>query len=906
MSESSGPFPDLPPEVWARLEQILNRFEDAWQRGERPALEDYLAEVDAERAALLRELVHIDLELRRRAGEPAHSEDYLARFPELSEDTEVIAALSAPPCGTPAECKPGPAGETPRGLHDLHTAVTRTLTRRPDTDGPDDDEPRPPPRAGPQGLPQVPGYEILSELGRGGMGVVYKARHVALNRLVALKVLRAGAQASSEEVARFQREAQAVARLRHPNIVQIHDVGSRGGQPHFTMEFIEGGSLAQKLAGVPQPARQAAALVQTLARAVDVAHQNGVIHRDLKPANILLTADQTPKVSDFGLAKRVEVGDGLTESGITLGTPSYTAPEQAQGKVREIGPAADVYSLGAILYEMLSGRPPFRAETSALTVMQVIADDPVPPARLNPKVPRDLETVCLQCLHKNPARRYASARALADDLRRFQNGEPVSARRTPAWERAVKWARRRPAAASLVALIGLIFLGLAAATALLTAANQREREALEQAIRAQRDAEQKEREAAKARQAAEENERQARREREEARRKGQTTKEVASFLTELFQTSDPIGLHGLGLRSGRQKGGDLTARQLLDLGTRRVRAQVKDPAVKAAMLDTLGNVYRSLGEFAKAEPMLKEGLQIREEKLGKDHEDTASSLHHLAWLRHDQGQYREAETLYRRALTIREKVLGPRHLATAATLFNLAYLLSYQDGIPTPARLDEAESLLRRVLDIRREQLPSDHRDLGWARVALAVVLYGRGNRDAEAQKHMVEGIRILGRGENQDAVSATFLKYFAATRARAAKRYAEAEKLYREVVAVTGNLLGEEHPLLAILLGDLAGMLRERGDLPGAEQAIRKALAIGRRCPLGGHPLMIRALLDLGDYERKRGKPAEAEKLYAEALQIARTFQRAELCPVARSRLAEALRDQGRYKEADSLANAP
>jgi tetratricopeptide (TPR) repeat protein len=657
------------------------------------------------------------------------------------------------------------------------------------------------------------------------------------------------------------------------------------------MEFVEGGSLAQKLAGTPQPARQAAALVETLARAVDVAHQSGVIHRDLKPSNVMLTADGTPKVGDFGLAKRVETGPGLTDTGITIGTPSYMAPEQAQGQTRAVGPAADVYALGAILYETLTGRPPFRAETSAQTVMQVISDDPVPPARLNPKVPRDLETICLQCLRKNPARRYAGARALADDLRRFLNGEPVAARRTPAWERAVKWARRRPAAASLVALLGVTFLGLAAATALLTAANQREREAHEQAIRARLDAEQKEREAV--------------RQREEARRQGQTTKEVAHFLTELFQTSDPIGLHARGLRGAREKGDELTARKLLDAGAKRV-PQLKDPAVKAAMLDTLGNVYRSLGDFAKAEPMLTEGLRIREQTLGKDHEDTASSLHHLAWLRHDQGQYREAEDLYRRALAVREKRLGPTHLATAATLFNLAYLLAHQDDIPTPARLDEAERLLRRAIAIRRERLPGEHRDVGWAQVALAVVLYGRAGRDAEAKRHMMEGIKILGRGENQDAVSSAFLKYFAATRARGAKRFAEAEKLYREVLTTAGKVLGEQHPLVAILLGDLAGLLRERGDLAGAEQTVRKALAIGRRSPLGGHPLMVQALLELGDFERKRGQAAEAEQLFAEALQIARTFQRAELCQRARSRLAELLREQGRYNEAESLANPP
>ena len=265
-------------------------------------------------------------------------------------------------------------------------------------------------------------------LGRGGMGVVYKARDRRLNRPVALKMLLAGAYARPDELERFLREAEAEAALRHANIVQVYDVGDLDGRPYFTMEFVEGGSLAQKLAGTPLPAGQAAALLATLAEAVQAAHDGGIVHRDLKPANVLLTADGTPKISDFGLARRLDDGAGLTQSGATLGTPSYMAPEQARGETQRSVPAADVYALGAILYEMLTGRPPFRAETAAETIRQVVEEEPVPPSRLNAKVPRDLETICLKCLHKEPHRRYASAAALAEDLHRFQRGEPIAAR----------------------------------------------------------------------------------------------------------------------------------------------------------------------------------------------------------------------------------------------------------------------------------------------------------------------------------------------------------------------------------------------------------------------------------------------------------------------------------------------
>src|SRR5262245_30294848 len=233
-------------------------------------------------------------------------------------------------------------------------------------------------------LPQVPGYEVEAVLGHGGMGVVFRARHLRLGRLVALKMALAGSYAGPHERERIQREAEAVAALRHANVVQVYDVGDWAGRPYFTMELIEGGSLAQRLAGAPQPARQAAALLATLAEATHAAHQGGIVHRDLKPANILFTPDGTPKVTDFGLARRLEGGAGLTLSGVPMGTPSYMAPEQAEGKTKHVGPLADVYALGAILYECLTGRPPFRAGTAAATLQQVVADEPVAPRRLNP------------------------------------------------------------------------------------------------------------------------------------------------------------------------------------------------------------------------------------------------------------------------------------------------------------------------------------------------------------------------------------------------------------------------------------------------------------------------------------------------------------------------------------------
>jgi WD40 repeat protein len=334
----------------------------------------------------------------------------------------------------------------------------------------------PPAAGGAAGRPAVPGYEVLGELGRGGMGVVYQARDLRLGRPVALKVMLAGPHAAPEGRARFRAEAEAVARLQHPNVVQVFEAGEFQGQPYFTMELVRGESLARRLAGRPQSPRPAAALVEAVARAVHAAHEAGVVHRDLKPANVLLATDGTPKVTDFGLAKQVEGGAGVTHSGAVLGTPNYMAPEQARGEGKHIGPAADVWALGAVLYECLTGRPPFVAETPVDTLLQVIADEPVPPRRLNPRVPRDLETITLKCLQKEPRKRYASALALADDLRRFLDGEPIAARPVTAWERAAKWARRHPALAA-VSAFSIVAAGAALVAGVLSWSNAEERAA---------------------------------------------------------------------------------------------------------------------------------------------------------------------------------------------------------------------------------------------------------------------------------------------------------------------------------------------------------------------------------------------------------------------------------------------
>jgi serine/threonine protein kinase/WD40 repeat protein len=348
-------------------------------------------------------------------------------------------------------------------------------------------------------LPNLAGYEIIEELGRGGMGIVYKARQTSVNRIVALKMIISGEYASPQDLVRFQTEAEAVAGLQHSHVVQLHEFGNHEGLPYFTLEYIEGGSLAKKAAGGPLPAMAAAKLVEQIAGGVAAAHARGIIHRDLKPENVLLTVDGTPKITDFGLAKRHEVENtppsaarrgepSLTSTGAIMGTPSYMAPEQARSD-KSIGPAADVYALGAILYRLVTGRPPFLGATSLDTVMQVIDTQPVAPRNLIPSLPRDLETICLKCLRKEPERRYASAAALVDDLRRFQEGHPILARPVGSIERGWRWCRRNPAvAASLFAAALVLVLGTVVASFFAFEADKQARESRISAAAAKKNA----------------------------------------------------------------------------------------------------------------------------------------------------------------------------------------------------------------------------------------------------------------------------------------------------------------------------------------------------------------------------------------------------------------------------------
>ena len=403
-------------------------------------------------------------------------------------------------------------------------------------------------------LPAVPGYEILGELGRGGMAVVYQARQLQPNRIVALKMIRAIEHAGPTDRLRFQIETEAVARLQHTHIVQLYEAGEVRGQPFFSLEFCDGGTLAQQWKKQRPSPREAAGLIETLARAMHYAHLRGVVHRDLKPGNVLLAGpERVAKITDFGLAKRIDAeARDLSQSGAIMGTASYMAPEQAAGKVHDTGPATDVYGLGALLYECLTDQPPFYAETALETMQQVLEREPLPPSRRGVRVPRDLETICLKCLNKVPARRYASAEDLANDLRLFQAGEPIRARAVGAAERTWKWARRRPA---LAALLGVVLLAMVGLSALSVVALDREQKA--------------QREADKARKA-------------------------RDFLVGIFRIKDI------------QAGNTTTARQILNEAEQRIPIEFADqPELRDELLAAIENVNRNLDRTIPAAMILE-------------------------------------------------------------------------------------------------------------------------------------------------------------------------------------------------------------------------------------------------------------------------------------------------------------
>jgi tetratricopeptide (TPR) repeat protein len=666
-------------------------------------------------------------------------------------------------------------------------------------------------------------YALIAEIAHGGMGVVYKAQQQRAKRLVALKVILSARLSSPAALERFQTETEAAARLDHPNIVPIYEVGEADGLPYFSMKLVEGGSLAQRLkegrwqpgegkggtlqTACPCPPRLAAKLMATVARAVHYAHQHGILHRDLKPANILLDTKLEPFVTDFGLAKLVEKEAHLTKSLATLGTPAYMAPEQAGGSGQPVTTAADVYSLGAILYELLTGRCPFRGGSEMETLRRVLEQEPAPPRVLNPDLDRDLQTICLKALAKEPYCRYPSAEALALDLERWLAGEPIEARAATATEKLWRWCRRKPALA-----------GLAAATALVTLL----------AFGAVTWAWQ------------------------QARAEAAKSREVAHFLQDLLNTVNEI--------ADGQDAAPLG--QMLEQTTKQLGKNLQtQPEVQAEMLDTIGQVYLNVYGFAEAEGVFRDALALRQAVHGHEHPAVARTLSRLAEALWEQGRLTDAEQTQREALALRERLFGKDHVDVADSYQGLGDILTRQK------QQADAEAAYRNALRIRRKAWGNKHVEVvdSLTGVACTLKMEGRWNeseqlyQEALAMEKDLLGERHWKVGLVLEGLTEVYLAE--------GNKLPEAEHAAREVLAIWKQTFGNQHLQVAKALVYLADVLNDERQLGEAEVMAREALAIQKkrsgttRPTEGASSLLVEILLSQGKYaqaEEALGDPGQ------------------------------------------------
>lgn len=876
----------------------IELFEQAWFRGEKPDIAEFLPNDDAWRHALLVELVHIDLELRHKAGETIGLDHYLARFPDLSADEPALQSLGKG-LADPGDTQLNPHKQSPLRFPGAEPGFAAGVN------GTANDA-----------RPSTARFRILRPYARGGLGQVSLAVDEELHREVALKEIQPRHADDAVSRERFLVEAEITGGLEHPGIVPVYGLGRYAdGRPYYAMRFIRGESLKTALAAYHKPdnpnrrdrrARQLE-LRQLLGRFIDVcnaveyAHSRGVIHRDLKPSNIMLGKYGETLVVDWGLAKYVGGAElaspieamppicslsssGQTQPGSAIGTPAYMSPEQAAGRLDELGPATDIYGLGATLYHLLTGQPPLEGADAAAIHEKVSRGDFPPPRARNAEVPRALEAVSLKAMAMRPADRYASAKSLADELERWLADEPVAACPESWTARLSRWGRRHRALVGTA--VALLFTSLVATTiAAFVVSSERER-----TLRADQQAELNRRAAAAADQQAEINRRAA--------------ADVADLLQQLFRSADPIGYEGFGMRDGKQRAADVTARQLLDAAAKEVSLRLSDsPEVQSALFETMGNSYRGLADYATAERFLLDSLEIRRRLFGDEHVAVAASLFSLGILRQDTGKYDEAERLYREALDLQVRLIGPGDLAVSRTEFQLAWILSQQPyaEVQNRERNEEAEKFIRDALAIRREKLGKNHHDVGVMLATLAGIRMARvpdlgPAAEKDAQALLIEAFQILDRPENRSDIGSATAYFIKGESLRSMRKFKEAVEAHQKVVEISRRQLGDAHPMYALMLATLAGTQRQAGDLDGAYKSITEVLGIARKSAMRSQPGILDIFIQFGDGMRDARNFAEAEALYREAItygQEADSVATAPLVARARARLDELAKQQ-------------
>jgi hypothetical protein len=805
----------------------------------------------------------------------------------LAACDDALAAGEPPPTDGPAEAPTEMRPRLERGL----SCLRRLQQLRPGH------TPMPtlPALTSPDGaiVARVGRFEVVRELGRGGFGIVYLARDPALDREVALKVPHAEVLVTPEMRDRFSQEARAAAALDHPHLLPVYEVGQAGPFGYLVSPYCPGGSLAQWLRRrtEPIPPRMAAELIEPLAEAVAHAHGRGILHRDIKPANILLqrTGDRgqrsevrgqrsgdgeatesvvlflssvIPKLADFGLAKLLDEADGLTRTGMILGTPSYMAPEQASGRRGNVGPAADVYALGAVLYELLTGRPPFEADSAAAALNQVLYLDPVPPRRLRPSVPRDLETICLKCLEKDSKRRYTSAQALGDDLGRFLEGQPVRARRVGPLGRAWRWAKRRPAVAALLLALVLTLVG-----GFVAVYDQWQRaQALAEANGRERD------DARRARDRAEAHYHQAR---AVVDRLSQLGTELATLPgTDATRQAVVEEVLKYFEQFANERGDDAAARLNLaraSYRTGRLRQHLGRPDAEQALLRA-GELFEGLIAEAPDDSLLRRERALCLRWLGTIHRQARRDAQALPY-------YAEAITILER-LTVEQPDSAWDTIELANTLLNRSGLILDMGG-----RQDEVEATLNRIHELNRRALAAQPKNLIFRQEAAlaehqAADLYVSRNRLAEAEEPLRRSIELF-EGIVVESKDDRHPHYLARVRVRLAEVYrrsnrpAESFQLYSRTADDLERLVAQRLgvPAYRELLGDVRAelaLLHAATGRPEAEDSWRQALAHAQRLATD-YPSEKRYATDaqrrrnyLADWLDKAGRQGEAAALRA------------------------------------------
>ena len=821
-----------------QIEVLAAELRSRWRNGARVGIESLGPQFEtvAKNEEHLLDLIYHEVLIREEFGTAARPEDFVQRFPAHAERLQRLFAvhgaiedddwsddsvLGEVPTGSLIESQVGQFEEESASVETPDNTILQGQVA--DSQPPDSHRDTPLwPRRSRERRPvePPPGYELLEEIGRGGTAVVYRAKQRLLNRIVAVKMLLSGSMAGPEVLARIQQEARAVAQLQHSGIVQIYEVGENHGLPFLALEYVGGGTLHQWLDGQPLPPLEACRIVEQLARITQFAHERGIVHRDLKPANVLLTqrpdsvdADRTVaqdasrsggshasfqfsvKISDFGLARVLDHGSELTATGQIIGTPSYMAPEQAAGSGGEASPAMDVYALGAILYELLTGRPPFRGATLFDTLEQVRSDDPVPPRRLQPRVPADLETVCLKCLEKIADRRFRTAQDLADDLRAVQAGDPIRARAVGRLERAWKLVRRYPASSAMVSVIAVL---LTAGFAGIVVENRRSADREEAAIRELNHVRELEQTAREAKALAEAEKKTA----DEQRQLAEVASEKATTMAEMAKQSgrqaegarieaelarqqseenleqalaavQSLAKFGMELRQTPMQ--QATSRRILDetlkLYDQLDKSQVNDPRLRQQLASTLvnaGEIHNALRNTDKATELLQRAVHLLDKELERSPDDIASLklVCYAHWIQgalyNSDSHPEEAEKSFRLCIAKHDDALkvkpnDPEHLkGKANALINVCAALRNQDRILESLPLyEQAIESLRTV----RTQYPND-----WgAQSELALALHDystivrliRGH--APAEKAFEESLQLregLFRKDSRDTIN--------------------------------------------------------------------------------------------------------------------------------------------------------